>query len=80
MITRAAAGFVLLAIMFAVIFFAPIWAVPIAVAFISVLAVQEILVTTGFIKNKRIVGYALVISAVIPVWVFFGADDSFIIS
>jgi phosphatidate cytidylyltransferase len=71
MATRAAAGFVLLVIMFAVIFFAPLWALPIAVSIIAVLAVHEMLNTTGFVRHKRLLAYALTLSALIPLWVFF---------
>lgn len=71
MATRAAAGFVLLLILFAVIFFAPVWALPIAVSVISASAVYEMLHTTGFLQQKRITAYAIVFSALIPIWVFF---------
>jgi phosphatidate cytidylyltransferase len=57
--------------MFAVIFFAPLWALPIAISAISALAVHEILHTTGFVRQKRLLSYAIVLSALIPVWVFF---------
>jgi phosphatidate cytidylyltransferase len=73
MATRAVAGFVLLVIMFAVIYFAPVWALPIAVSLISVLAVHEILNTTGFVRRKRLLSYAMVFSALIPIWVYFGS-------
>jgi len=73
MAIRAAAGFVLLLIMFAVIFFAPVWALPIAVSLISASAVYEMLHTTGFIGQKRIIAYAMIFSVLVPIWVFFGS-------
>jgi phosphatidate cytidylyltransferase len=72
MAIRTAAGFVLLAITLSVIFIAPIWAFPVAVSIISVLAVLEILHSTGFIRKKLLLAYAAVISALIPIWVLLG--------
>lgn len=72
MAIRTAAGFVLLAITFFVIFFAPVYAFPIAVSVISALAVHEILHTTGFVRKKLLLAYAVIISALIPIWVFLG--------
>jgi phosphatidate cytidylyltransferase len=69
--TRAMAGSVLLAAMLAVILFAPVWALPIAVSVISALAVHEILHTTGFVRHKRLLAYAVIFSLLIPFWVFF---------
>jgi len=71
--TRAVAGFVLLLILFAVIFFAPVWALPIAISAISASAVFEMLHTTGFLQQKRLIIYAIIFSALIPIWVFFGS-------
>ncbi|NLM62451.1 MAG: CDP-archaeol synthase [Clostridiales bacterium] len=77
MAIRTAAGFVLLAITFSVIFFAPVWAFPIAVSLISAFAVLEILHSTGFIRKKLLLAYAVIISALIPIWVFFDEIPEF---
>lgn len=66
----------LLSILVGVVFFAPVWALPIAVSVMSVIGVHELLCATGFLnKNKRLIAYAMVFSALVPVWVFFGAGE-----
>ena len=61
-------------LIFLVLFWAsPQWPVvlPIAIAGISVLAVHEALWSTGFVKHARISGYSLLLTGLIPFWVYY---------
>jgi phosphatidate cytidylyltransferase len=72
---RSVSGFVLLVIILAVIFFAPFWVLPIAMSVLSGLAVHELLYTTRFCVQKRLLVYSVTFSAMIPVWIFFDSPE-----
>lgn len=44
---------------------------PILVAGLSMIAVHEVLWSTGFLKHTRISGYSLVLAGLIPFWVYY---------
>ncbi len=70
-------AFVLLPVLIAVLYFAPPWALPAAIALLSVLSVVELLATAGWAHKKRIVAYAAVFAAAVPFWCFFGSPVSY---
>ncbi len=75
--TRTIAGFALMGIMFVVLFFAPPWTVPLSISIISALAIHELLYTTGFIRGKKLITYAVVTAFIVPIWAFFGSNSLF---
>nr|WP_317325355.1 phosphatidate cytidylyltransferase [uncultured Flavonifractor sp.] len=44
---------------------------PIMVAALSMVAVHEVLWSTGFLKHTRISGYSIVLAGLVPFWVFY---------
>ena len=44
---------------------------PILVAGLSMIAVHEVLWSTGFLKHTRISGYSLVLAGLVPFWVYY---------
>ncbi len=44
----------------------------IAIAALSAIGANELLYTTGILTHKRMVGYAMVAAALVPVWSYFG--------
>lgn len=59
-----------------VIFFClpPIW-LPIMFSVLSMLALHEVLWSTGFVKHARISAYSILVAGLIPFWVYFGANE-----
>ena len=53
------------------LFVLPDPAVPIMISVLSMIAVHEVLWSTGFVKNARRSVYAIILSGVIPLWVYF---------
>ncbi len=73
MAVRVLAGFALLPILVAGLIFDPLVAAAV-VAVIAAVSVYELLVTTGFVQQKRIVVYAVCVAVLVQVWRFFGSD------
>ena len=44
---------------------------PILVAGLSMIAVHEVLWSTGFLKHPRISGYSIVLAGLVPFWVYY---------
>lgn len=53
------------------LFVLPDPAVPIMISILSMIAVHEVLWSTGFVKNARLSAYSILLSGAIPFWVFF---------
>lgn len=53
------------------LFVLPDPAVPIMISVLSMIAVHEVLWSTGFVKNTRLSAYSIILAGVIPFWVFF---------
>lgn len=47
---------------------------PILIAALSMIAVHEVLWSTGFLKHTRISGYSLVLAGLVPFWVFYSGQ------
>ena len=54
------------------LFFAPSWVLPVVVSGLAMIALHEVLWSTGFVKNPKISGLAIVLAGLIPCWVFVG--------
>ena len=54
------------------LFFAPSWVLPVVVSGLAMIALHEVLWSTGFVKNPKISGLAIVLAGLIPFWVFVG--------
>lgn len=59
-------------LIFLALFGAPGWVLPVVVSILSMVAVHEVMWSTGFVKHPRISGYALVLAGLIPFWVYAG--------
>ncbi len=59
-------------LIFVVLFFAPPIAIPIAISILSMIAVHEVLWSTGFVKNAKLSGYSIVLAGLIPFWIYGG--------
>lgn len=71
MLTRVIVALALVPLLIGVLFFAPPWAVPLAISLISALGAWELLGTTGFMRKKRMAAAAALLAALIPVWCYF---------
>lgn len=54
------------------LFFAPSWVLPVVVSGLAMIALHEVLWSTGFVKNPKISGLAILLAGLIPFWVFVG--------
>lgn len=74
---RTLGGAAMLAVLCGVVFFAPLWVLPIAIGILSAIGVHEMLCATGIIHiNKRIIVYAMLFAMLVPAWVYFGEGQS----
>lgn len=69
---RIMVAVIFIPVIFVIVYLAPpIW-VPISVSVLSMIAVHEILWSTGFVKNYYISGVSIVMAGSIPFWVYMG--------
>ena len=72
MLKRIAVAVVCIPLLFVVFFVLPEIAIPIMISVLSMLALHEVLWSTGFVKNAWISGLSIVLSGVVPFWVYIG--------
>lgn len=70
---RVIVAVVLVPVLLAVLFLAPDWGLPIAISVLAMVALHEVLWSTGFVKNPKVSGLAIVLAGLIPFWVFVGS-------
>lgn len=63
---------VFLPLMCVIFFLLPPAVLPAAVSVLSMIAVHEVLWSTGFVKNSFISGISIVMAGLVPFWVYFG--------
>ncbi len=59
-------------LIFLLLFFAPPIALPIAISVLSMIAVHEVLWSTGFVKNAKLSAYSIILAGLIPFWTYIG--------
>ena len=69
---RILVAVVCIPLIFVVFFLLPPIFLPIMISLLSMIALHEVLWSTGFVKNPKISGLSIVLSGVIPFWVFIG--------
>lgn len=74
MVTRVVVSVLLLPLLLGIVYLLPAVAVPVSIACICALAVYEALVPTGFVKDRRVVGYSILLAVCTPFWVYWGSD------
>ena len=72
MVKRILVAVVCIPLLFVVFFALPPIAIPIMISLLSMIAVHEVLWSTGFVKNSKISGLSIVLSGVVPFWVYIG--------
>ena len=73
MLLRTIVAFILLPVLFLILFFFPPLVLAIAIAVVSMIAVYELLWSTGFIRNATLVGFSCFVSGLVPIWVYYGS-------
>lgn len=72
MTKRVLVAVVCIPIIFVIFFWLPPIFLPIMISVLSMIALHEVLWSTGFVKNAKISGLSIALSGVIPFWVFIG--------
>lgn len=72
MLQRVMVAVIFVPLIFLVLFFLPPIAIPIAISILSMVAVHEVLWSTGFVKNAKLSGYSIILSGLIPFWIYIG--------
>lgn len=72
MIKRLALAVVGVPLIFLVLFWLPDFVLPIAISILSMIAVHEVLWSTGFVKDARISALSIVLAGLVPFWVYIG--------
>ncbi len=72
MFQRVMVAVVFVPLIFLLLFFLPPIAIPIAISVLSMIAVHEVLWSTGFVKNARLSAYSILLAGLIPFWTYIG--------
>lgn len=72
MVKRVLVSVVCIPLIFLVFFFLPKIVLPISISVLSMIALHEVLWSTGFVKNSMISAWSVLLAGVIPFWVFIG--------
>lgn len=72
MVKRVAVAVVCIPLLFVVFFVLPEIFIPIMISALSMVALHEVLWSTGFVKNAWISGLSIALSGVVPFWVYIG--------
>ena len=72
MVKRIAVAVVCIPLLFVVFFVLPEIFIPIMISALSMVALHEVLWSTGFVKNAWISGLSIALSGVVPFWVYIG--------
>lgn len=73
MIQRVMVAVVCIPLIFLVFYGLPPICLPIMFSLLAMIAVHEVLWSTGFVKHARISGYSIVFAGLVPFWVYFGS-------
>ncbi len=68
---RVLVAVIFIPLLLVVIYVLPPLGLPVLISALSMVAVHEVLWSTGFVKNARLSGYSILLSGVIPFWVYF---------
>lgn len=71
---RILVAVVFLPVIYAIFCMLPPVFLPISISILSMIAVHEVLWSTGFVKNIRISGYSIIMGGFIPFWVYRGEE------
>lgn len=71
---RILVSVVLIPLIFVVLYFAPEIVLPITISVLSMIALHEVLWSTGFVKNSKISALSIALAGLIPFWVYGGED------
>ncbi len=74
MFVRIISGVIAVALLFCILYLCPVWAIPLALMVLNVIAVHEFLAATKFVKNRAMLIAAVVFSTLVIPWVYRGAD------
>lgn len=69
---RVIAALVLIPVLLAVLFVAPPILMAILLGILCALGAYELLAGTGLVKHPRLIGYAMLVSFLVPIWCYFG--------
>ena len=72
MVKRVLVAVVCIPLIFVIIYLLPPVALPIAISVLSMIALHEVLWSTGFVKNSMISGLSILLSGLVPFWVYIG--------
>lgn len=61
-------------LIFLLLFFAPPIVLPVVISILSMIAVHEVLWSTGFVKNAKLSAYSIILAGLIPYWTHIGQD------
>ena len=77
MATRVGVALVLVAILFFVLYGLPVVWTAVLFSLLAALAVYEALWSTGCVKKPRICAYSMALAALIPIWFYAGAEQTY---
>lgn len=72
MVKRIAVAVVCVPLIFLILFVLPPIALPISISALSMIALHEVLWSTGFVKNAVLSSYSIALAGLIPFWAYIG--------
>lgn len=72
MAKRIMVAVVCVPLIFVVLFFSPPIVLPTCISILSMIALHEVLWSTGFVKNAVLSGYSIILAGLIPFWAYIG--------
>lgn len=72
MFKRIMVAVIFVPLIFLVLFFSPPIVLPISISILSMIAVHEVLWSTGFVKNAKLSAYSIILAGLIPFWTYIG--------
>lgn len=72
MVKRVLVAVVCIPLIFVIIYLLPPICLPIAISVLSMIALHEVLWSTGFVKNAKVSALSIALSGLVPFWVYIG--------
>lgn len=72
MFKRVMVAVVCIPLIFVILYLLPPICLPVAISILSMIALHEVLWSTGFVKNAKVSALSIVLSGLVPFWVYIG--------
>lgn len=79
LVLRIVTAVVFIPVILIIFYLLPPLAMALALAVICGIAAHEALVSTGFLKNRRVIWYSVILSAMVPLWIYRDINPKYLL-